>query len=73
MPLAEDLAAIIHQEAELHFLHFDHNTAWNLGLTLRDMAVARNYAIVIDIRRFGQPYQPLFYTALPDTTPDNAR
>ncbi|MCU1224774.1 MAG: hypothetical protein JWQ42_2867 [Edaphobacter sp.] len=73
MPLAEDLAAIIHQEAELHFPHFDHNTAWSLGLTLRELAVSRKHPIVIDVRRFGQPYQPLFYTALPGTTPDNAR
>jgi len=73
MPLAEDLAAIIHQEAELRFPHFDHNTAWSLGLTLRELAVSRKHPIVIDVRRFGQPYQPLFYTALPGTTPDNAR
>ena len=73
MAIAEDIAAIIRQETELRLPHFDNDIAWNLGLTLRDMAVARNYAIVIDIRRFGQPYQPLFYTALPDTTPDNAR
>lgn len=73
MPLAEDLAAIIHQEAELHFPHFDHNTAWSLGLTLRELAVSRKHPIVIDVRRFGQPHQPLFYTALPGTTPDNAR
>jgi uncharacterized protein (UPF0303 family) len=73
MPHAEDLAAIIHQETELHFPHFDHNTAWSLGLTLRELAVSRKHPIVIDVRRFGQPYQPLFYTALPGTTPDNAR
>ena len=73
MAIAEDIAAIIRQETELRLPHFDNDIAWNLGLTLRDMAVARNYAIVIDIRRFGQPYQPLFYTALPGTTPDNAR
>ncbi|HMH14889.1 MAG TPA: heme-degrading domain-containing protein [Edaphobacter sp.] len=73
MPLAEDLAAIVHQEAELHFPHFDHNTAWNLGLTLRELALSRKLAVVIDVRRFGNPEQPLFYTALPGTTPDNAR
>jgi uncharacterized protein (UPF0303 family) len=32
------------------------------------MAADRNLAVVIDIRRFGQP---LFYTALEGTTPDN--
>jgi uncharacterized protein (UPF0303 family) len=35
---------------------------------LRTMAVERGLSIVIDIRRFGQP---LFYTALHGTTPDN--
>ena len=73
MPLAEDLAAIIHQEAELHFPHFDYNTAWSLGLTLRELALSRKLPVAIDIRRFGNPDQPLFYTALPGTTPDNPR
>jgi uncharacterized protein (UPF0303 family) len=72
MPLA-DLAAVNHQEAELHFPHFDYDTAWSLGLTLRELALSRKLAVVIDIRRFGNPAQPLFYTALPGTTPDNAR
>jgi uncharacterized protein (UPF0303 family) len=73
MPLAEDLAAIIHQEAELHFPHFDHSTAWSLGLTLRELALSRKLPVVIDVRRFGNPDQPLFYSALAGSTPDNAR
>ncbi|WP_353069992.1 heme-degrading domain-containing protein [Tunturibacter empetritectus] len=73
MPIPEDLAAIAHQEAELRFSTFDYDTAWRLGQSLRDLAVSRNQSLVIDIRRFGQPYQPLFYTALADTTPDNPR
>lgn len=73
MAIAEDIAAIIRQETELRLPSFDNDTAWTLGLVLRDLALARNHAIVIDIRRFGQPYQPLFYTALSGTTPDNAR
>jgi uncharacterized protein (UPF0303 family) len=32
------------------------------------MAVERNLAVVIDVRRFGQP---LFYAAMEGTTPDN--
>ncbi len=35
---------------------------------LRAMAVERGLAVVIDVRRFGQP---LFYTAMEGTTPDN--
>ena len=73
MPIPEDIAAIAHQEKELTLEHFDLNDAWRLGTTLREIAVARRYSIVIDIRRFGDPWQPLFYTALPGTTPDNAR
>ena len=73
MALAEDIVGIIHQEAELHFPHFDHNTAWTLGLTLRELAISRKLPVVIDVRRFGNPEQPLFYTALPGTTPDNPR
>jgi uncharacterized protein (UPF0303 family) len=73
MAIAEDLARVIHQEAELRLPRFDHDDAWKLGLLLRDLAVSRNQAIVIDVRRFGQPPLPLFYAALPGTTPDNAR
>jgi uncharacterized protein (UPF0303 family) len=73
MNIPEDLAIIARQEAELVFPSFDYDTAWRLGLILRELALARNHSIVIDIRRFGQPHQQLFYTALPGTTPDNAR
>jgi uncharacterized protein (UPF0303 family) len=73
MAIPEDLAIIARQEAELRLPRFDHDTAWRLGLSLRELAVARNQSIVIDIRRFGQPHQPLFYTALSGTTPDNPR
>jgi uncharacterized protein (UPF0303 family) len=72
MPIAEDLAQITHQETELIFPHFDYDTAWRIGLTLRNLALERKQAVVVDIRGFGQPYQPLFYTAL-GGTPDNAR
>jgi uncharacterized protein (UPF0303 family) len=72
MPIAEDLITIARQESELIFPKFDYDTAWRLGLTLRELALSRNQSVVIDIRRFGQPHQPLFYTAL-GGTPDNAR
>ena len=73
MPIPEDLAAIARQEAELRFPSFDYDTAWRLGQSLRELATSRNQSLVIDIRRFGQPHQPLFYTALAGTTPDNPR
>ena len=72
MAIAEDLAIIARQEAELHFPSFDYDTAWRLGLGIRELAIARQQIIVIDIRRFGQPHQPLFYAAL-GGTPDNSR
>ena len=68
MPIAEDLARIAFQEEQLQFASFDEETAWRLGSRLREMAVTRGSRIVIDVRRFGQP---LFYAALPGTTPDN--
>src|SRR6185503_2776295 len=69
----DDLAAITRQESELIFPAFDAGAAWRLGNSLRELALARGHALVIDIRRFGNPPQPLFYTALAGTTPDNAR
>jgi uncharacterized protein (UPF0303 family) len=72
MAMAEDLALIARQEAELLFPSFDYDTAWRLGVSLRELALSRKQSIVIDIRRFGQPHQPLFYSAL-GGTPDNAR
>jgi uncharacterized protein (UPF0303 family) len=69
----DDLSRVIHQEAELHLPKFDNNDAWKLGNLVRELAVTRGHSLVIDIRRFGHPNQQLFYTALPGTTPDNAR
>jgi uncharacterized protein (UPF0303 family) len=69
MAISDDLAKIAAQEAELQFLRFDHDAAWRLGLRLRELSLARQHAVVIDVRRFGQQ---LFFTALDGTTPDNA-
>jgi uncharacterized protein (UPF0303 family) len=68
MSIAEDLARIALQERELQFSSFDEETAWRLGSRLRSMATSRDFKIAIDVRRFGQP---LFYTALAGTNPDN--
>ena len=68
MGLSEDLEQIAAQEHTLVFTHFDEATAWQLGESLRALALARKLAVVIDVRRFGQP---LFYAALAGTTPDN--
>ncbi len=68
MPIPDDLARIALQEQQLQFSAFDEETAWSLGSHLRSLAQERALGVVIDIRR---PAQPLFYAALPGTTPDN--
>jgi uncharacterized protein (UPF0303 family) len=68
MGFSDDLEQIAAQEQALVFSHFDEDIAWQLGQHLRSLATERTLAVVIDVRRFGQP---LFYTALAGTTPDN--
>ncbi len=68
MGLNEDLKRIALQEEELALPRLDAEMAWKLGSKLRAMAAERNLAVVIDVRRFGQP---LFYAAMENTTPDN--
>jgi uncharacterized protein (UPF0303 family) len=68
MGLSEDLDRVALQERELNLPHLDAQVAWELGVRLRTMAEARGLAVVIDVRRFGQP---LFYSALEGTAPDN--
>ena len=64
----EDLEAIARQERELELPRLDAQMAWELGSRLRTLADERGLAVVIDVRRFGQP---LFYAAMVGTTPDN--
>ncbi len=68
MELSQDLEQITAQERMLVFPRFDEATAWRLGESLHALALGRSLAVVIDVRRFGQP---LFYAALAGTTPDN--
>src|SRR5215469_7586416 len=68
MGINEDLQCIAHQERELKLPRLDAQTAWELGSRLRAMAAERGLAVVIDVRRFGQP---LFYAAMDGTTPDH--
>ena len=68
MGLSEDIERITLQERELQLPHLDAQVAWDLGARLRTMAMERDLAVVIDVRRFSQP---LFYAALDGTTPDN--
>jgi uncharacterized protein (UPF0303 family) len=68
MYLQQDLDRIALQERELVLPRLDAQMAWELGSKLRTLAHERGLAVVIDIRRFGQP---LFYAAMDGTTPDN--
>ncbi len=68
MGLSEDIERVTLQEHELELPRLDVQVAWELGVRLRTMAIERGLAIVIDVRRFGQP---LFYAALEGTSPDN--
>jgi uncharacterized protein (UPF0303 family) len=69
MGLSEDMERVALQERALVLPRLDAQVAWELGTRLRALAVERGLSIVIDVRRFAQP---LFYTALDGTTPDNA-
>ena len=69
MNLTQDLELIAKQERELILPEFDEAIAWELGLRLRELASARRLPVAIEIKRFGQP---LFYSALHGSTPDNA-
>ena len=68
MGVTEDLERVSLQERELQLTRMDEQMAWEIGMRLRTMAEERGLSIVVDVRRFGQP---LFYTALKGTTPDN--
>ena len=68
-----DLAAVKRQEAQLILPSLTPEDAWALGTVVRTLALERSLSIAIDIRRFGQPSQQLFYAAMGGTTPDNAR
>ena len=49
MNIEQDLERIALQEQRLRFASFDANTAWELGNRLRQKAVERQQALVIDI------------------------
>ena len=68
MGLNEDLERIAAQERELVLPKLDAQIAWDLGVLLRTLAAERGLAVVVDVRRFGQPR---FYAAMEGTSPDN--
>ncbi len=65
MPTPEELAA---EEQELQFDAFGADTAWALGVALREAALAAGLPVAIDVRRNGQQ---LFHAALEGAAADN--
>lgn len=68
MSIENDIALLARQEEALRFPAFSEADAWTLGNLMRSTAEERGLPLVIDIR-IGN--RPLFYTALPGTTPEN--
>jgi len=68
MSIEADIALLVQQEEALRFQSFSEADAWALGSLMRAAAEERKLPLVIDIR-IGT--RPLFYTALPGTTPEN--
>ena len=64
----ELLDELVTQESRLVFDHFDEDTAWALGVALRDVALAATLPVAISVRRNGQR---LFHAALPGSSADN--
>jgi uncharacterized protein (UPF0303 family) len=69
MDLNRDLEKLELQESELILPKFDFEVAWQIGTRLHDLGIAGRFPVVVDVRHFGQP---LFYSALPGSVPDNA-
>ena len=68
MTPAELLDELMAQESRLVFDSFDEDTAWALGVALREAALAAFLPVAISIRRNGQR---LFHAALPGASADN--
>jgi uncharacterized protein (UPF0303 family) len=68
MAVADDIALIQKQEAELVFSVFDEAVAFKIGSTIRDRALAQRLPIIVDIRTFDRP---LFYAAMPGSNASN--
>jgi uncharacterized protein (UPF0303 family) len=64
----ELLDELAEQESRLVFDHFDEDTAWALGVALREAALAAALPVAISIRRNGQR---LFHAALAGSSADN--
>ncbi|MBE4577248.1 hypothetical protein BOO30_07020 [Vibrio navarrensis] len=62
------LAEIAQQEEALQLSQFNHDVAWQLGCTLKQMAESQQVAVAIEVYGFGQT---LFQYAMPGTCADH--
>ncbi len=69
MTIAEDIQRLSEQERRLVWAHFDLGRAWQLGSRLREMALAQELALTIEIRLAAET---VFFCAMPGVTPANA-
>jgi len=67
--LQADIAKLIEQERRLQLPRLDAEIAWALGTQLRDMALARQAAVTIEIRIGAET---VFFHAMRGTAPANA-
>ena len=68
MALEQDIERVVLQEKHLQFESFDSRTAWEIGNRLKAAAEERGVSVAIDISLHGFP---LFFFAMPGTTPSN--
>lgn len=69
MDIEKDLKTIARQEDCFQLKHFNADTAWALGVRLKEMAEARGVAITIEVRLAKET---VFFFAMPGTSPSNA-
>jgi uncharacterized protein (UPF0303 family) len=69
MNIAADIGRIAEQERRLRLARFDLDLAWQLGMRLRGIAVARATPLVIELRIANTT---VFHSAMSGTTPANA-
>lgn len=68
MAIEQDIERVALQEKRLQFESFDSRTAWEIGNRLKAKAEERGVYVAIDISLHGLP---LFFYAMPGTTPSN--
>ena len=68
MAIADDIQRIKHQEQVLQFKSMSEDDAFALGCQMRARALEKKLPLVMEIRVGNKP---LFYVALPGTTPEN--